>query len=72
MKRDPRFTFLTEVTVTDPHTKDDVPVEIWKDNHTQGVFGVDASFLDQIGEHYNPFTGARQELPNPPDGQVVL
>jgi hypothetical protein len=71
MKRDTKFTFITETTVKDPDTGDDVSVEIWKDNSTGGVFGVDASFLDQIGEHYNPFTGTRQELPDPPNGELA-
>jgi hypothetical protein len=66
-----RFTFVKEVTVRDPETGSDVEVEIWKDNNTDGMFGIDSSYLDQIGEHYNPFTGTRQELPDPPNGELA-
>ena len=57
--------FINEITVVDPDTGADVAVEIWKDGFTGGIFGIDASFLDQVGEFYNPFNGYRDELPAP-------
>ena len=68
MDHSSRFTFVKSVKVIDPNDRSEVEVELWKDNLTNAVFGVDASFLDQVEEHYNPFTGECQELPLPPDG----
>lgn len=38
--------FIRAVMVTDPDSKWDVKVEIWKDPVSGGMFGIDASFLD--------------------------
>lgn len=40
-------TFIQEVTVIDPDTKAPVKVAIYKHDHSEGMFGVDASFLEQ-------------------------
>jgi hypothetical protein len=59
------FTFVEEICVTDPETKLPVHVEIWRDNNSGGMFGIDSSFLEQVGKHYNPFSGEEQDLPEP-------
>lgn len=59
------FKFIDEVTVNDPDTGEPTPIEIWKDCQTNGLFGIDATYLDQVGTHYNPFTGEKQDLPEP-------
>jgi hypothetical protein len=42
--------FVTEVTVVDPDTGGDVKVAIFKHQGTGGMFGIDASYLDQTFE----------------------
>ncbi len=42
--------FVMEITVPDPDTGEPIAVEIWKDPESGGLFGVDASFLDQVRE----------------------
>lgn len=51
------FTYIKEITVIDPDSGGEVEVEIWKCQTTGGIFGVDASFMDQVGTFHNPFTG---------------
>lgn len=60
-----QFKFIGQIDIADPDTGETVPVEIWKDCKTGGIFGIDATFLDQVGAHYNPFTGEKQDLPEP-------
>lgn len=60
-----RYTFICENTVIDPDTDDAVPIEIWKDNVSGGIFGIESPFLDQVGRHHNPYTGELQDLPEP-------
>jgi hypothetical protein len=45
--RNTTATFVKEVEVTDPDTKAPVKVAIYKHDSTGGMFGVDASFLEQ-------------------------
>lgn len=56
------YTFIKTVTVPDPDTDGDVEVEIWKDNTSGGIMGIDASFLDQCPEFYNPFNGEQNNI----------
>lgn len=60
-----RFIFIDDVGFKDPETGGDVHIEVWKDTETGGIFGIDSSFLEQVSEHYNPFTGEVQDLPDP-------
>jgi hypothetical protein len=39
--------FVTEVTVNDPDTNAPVLLEIYKHEQSGGMFGMDASFIDQ-------------------------
>jgi hypothetical protein len=59
-------TYVTAISVTDPDTGGKVDVEIWKDPSSDGIFGIDASFLDQVSESiaspYNP--GVMLKLPS--------
>jgi hypothetical protein len=52
--------FIQEVEITDPETGGVVPVEIWKDPESGAMFGVDATWLDQVGTQvpspFNPGT----------------
>ena len=58
--------FIKEVTVIDPDSNAPVELEIWKDQETGGIFGVDSSFLEaESGYHYNPFSGEEQVLSLP-------
>jgi hypothetical protein len=48
--------FITQITITDPDSHAPVELEVWKDPSSGGLFGIDASFLDQIEEHVaSPF-----------------
>jgi hypothetical protein len=40
-------TFVKEVTVTDPETNAPVNIAIYKHNSIGGMFGIDASFIEQ-------------------------
>lgn len=72
MKRDTNYTFIFESTIKDPDTGEGIPVEIWKDNVTGAIIGIDASYLEMSdGDYYCPFTGERRTLPIPPDGQLA-
>ena len=54
--------FIKEIVVIDPDTGLEVHVEIHKDPESGGVFGVDASYLDQLSSVVNsPFNGTRLE-----------
>lgn len=55
--------FIQEIKVIDPETKGEVEVEIWKDPVSGGIFGLDASFLEQITE---------QVIPSPFDRKIKL
>jgi len=39
--------FITEVTVTDPDSKGEVGMSVFKHDQGQGMFAIDSSFLDQ-------------------------
>jgi len=55
--------YLNEVAVTDPQSSGMVMVEIWKDPISGGLFGVDASYLEQV----------TREIPSPFDkGHIFL
>lgn len=57
--------FICQIEVVDPDTREPVPLEVWKCGKSGGMYAIDATFLDQVGEHFNPFTGEMQELPEP-------
>lgn len=58
--------FITEIVVKDPDTGNDVHVEIWKHGDTEGVFGIDSSFLECTdGACYDPFEGRDAFLVSP-------
>jgi hypothetical protein len=40
-------TLVQEVTVTDPDTKANVSVSIYKHDQSGGMFGIDSSFIEQ-------------------------
>lgn len=52
-----RYEFIKEVPVTDPDSKGEVVLEVWKDMDTGGIFAVDWTFMDQNEHFYNPFEG---------------
>lgn len=56
-----KYTYIQEVFVTDPDSQGDVHLEVWKDNESGGIFAIDASFLEQLNEFYNPFNGDHEE-----------
>lgn len=64
--------YITEITVLDPDSNGDVTVEIWKCTDSGGIFGIDASFAEQVGKLYNPFTGHLQEIPDTPDTPITI
>ena len=47
----PETIFIKEIMVTDPDTGSQVPVEIHKDKHSGGIFGVDATFIEQKSDY---------------------
>ena len=49
--------YITEITVTDPHTNAPVEVAIYKDMQSGGMFGVDASFILTDEPVHEPFDG---------------
>ena len=57
-----RFKYVTAFAVFDPDINDLVTIDVWEDCVTGKMFG---DFLDQVGKNYNPFTGEKQELPEP-------
>jgi hypothetical protein len=63
--RQMRAKFVCCVNVTDPDTGNEVEIEIWKDPESDGLFGVDASFCDQVNHVVpSPFNeGTLLELP---------
>ena len=52
-----KYTYIHELCVNDPDTDEPVHIEVWKDNNSGGVFAIEATYLDQIDEFYNPFNG---------------
>lgn len=42
--------FATTLTVDDPETKKPIELEIWKDPSSGAMFGIDATYLDQISD----------------------
>ena len=40
--------FVDAITVIDPDSKGEVIVEIYKDPVSDGMFGVDSSFIEQV------------------------
>lgn len=67
--KDGKYTFISEVSEQDPDSGDPVHIELWKDNNSGAVFGIDSSFLEQVDHFYNPINGEYQEtdeyLPEP-------
>jgi hypothetical protein len=57
-----KYTYIGDHCVTDPDSNGDVHIEIWKDNNSGGVFAIDASFLEQVDDFYNPFNGEQQSV----------
>jgi len=57
--------YIEEVTVRDPDSGGDVQVEIWKDPESGGLFGIDSSYFDQVGDSVvSPFNnGTLIQLP---------
>ena len=48
--------YVTEVTVTDPDSKQPVDLEVWKDPQSGGLLAVDASFVERVeGIILSPF-----------------
>ncbi len=50
--------FITQLVVRDPDTDMPTELEIWQDPTSGALFGIDASFLDQVDDTirspYNP------------------
>ena len=67
--KDGKYTYITEICVTDPDSEGDVHCEVWKDNNSGSIFAIDSSFLEQVDHFYNPINGEYQEtdeyLPEP-------
>jgi len=42
--------FITEITVTDPDSKGDVGLSVFKHDQGGGMFAIDSSYLDQCFE----------------------
>jgi len=55
--------FIQEIKVIDPETHGEVAVQIWKDPVSGGIFGLDASFIEQMTE---------QVIPSPFDRKIKL
>lgn len=68
--RNPNVVYIDELCVTDPDSGDDVHVEVWKCMDSGGIFAIDSSFLEQVGEYSNPFTSELQVMPET-DGTPV-
>lgn len=62
-----RFKFLQMSYPIDPDTDNDIALEIWKDGETGAIFAVEASYLDQVEDMWNPYTGEVHKLPLPDD-----
>ena len=62
--------YAGEIMVTDPETKGEVPLEIYKLPGSGAMVAIESSFLEQvgnvIGDPYNP--GKTIEIPETPDG----
>ena len=54
--------YVGEIGVTDPETGNTVEVEIHKDPQSNGMFGIDAQFLDQM----------RSDIPSPFNENTIL
>lgn len=65
-----KYKYITELETVDPDSKAPVHLEVWKDMNSGGIFAIDASFLEQCDDFYNPFNGESEEvslqLPDPP------
>ena len=48
LKRIVEAKFIMVHTIVDPDTGGDVQVEIYKDTQSGGMFGIDASYVDQV------------------------
>ena len=46
--------FVTSVTVIDPDSGGEVNVEIYKDSQSDGMFGIDSSFVEQVFDEDEP------------------
>ena len=57
-----KYTYVAEVFVTDPDSEEEICVEIWKDNDSGGMFGLESSFTEQCDNFYNPFNGDEEEI----------
>lgn len=47
-------TFVTEVTVVDPVSGNDVQVAIYRDDSSTGMFGIDSSYLLEALDENEP------------------
>lgn len=56
-----KYIVIQTTTVIDPETKNPVDIEVLKDIQTGGIFAIDSSFLEQIEDFYNPFTGEEEK-----------
>lgn len=57
-----KYTRISELCVVDPDSGGDVHIEVWKDNTTDGIFALDSSFIEQVDNFYNPFSGEREDM----------
>ena len=57
-----RSRFVTQIAVRDPAQGTVTELEIWQDPTSGALFGIDASFLDQVND----------SLPSPYNGSVRL
>jgi len=67
--------YVTEALVADPDTGDDVAVAVYKDRASGGMFGVDESYVERMGEGETvaePFYGRRVALEDEPDAAAVM
>jgi hypothetical protein len=58
--------YVSAVTVTDPDTGAEIDVEIYKDEASGAMFGLDSSFLDgDVGPVFSPYNkGQEITIPN--------
>lgn len=57
-----KTTFIKEIEVKDPDTGQINPVEIHKDNHSNGIFGISSTFTGQVTD----------KIPSPFNDDITL
>jgi len=62
----PRAVFIKAVDVVDPDSGEIVEVEIWKDPEANALFGIDATYLDQVAG------GEMAEVQSPFNPEITL